>query len=97
MVRQAMISNVEALLAFFAKKSQGFEQLRTHLTVIPAKACTRGEQRDVLGFEERGIPCKYAVRSTQHKNGCVLRTHVQLDSGLRRNDVRFDLALRSAA
>ena len=35
--------------------------------VIPANAGTRGEHMDVLGFEERGIQCKYDVRSTQHR------------------------------
>jgi hypothetical protein len=81
MVRQVVTSNVEALLCFFAKKSQGFEQLRTRLIVIPAKAGIQLNMRpkDTIVF----------MLSATHKV-------FALDSGLRRNDVRFDLASRSA-
>ena len=81
MVRQGMTSNSTALLGFHAEKQQGFEQVRSHLIVIPANA---------------GIQCKYAVRSTQNKKSRVLRTRVQLDSGVRRNDERFGLAFGNA-
>jgi hypothetical protein len=55
--------------------------------VIPAKAGTRGEHMDVLGFEERGIQFKYVVRSTLNVfMSSASHSMFALGSGLRRND-----------
>jgi hypothetical protein len=81
MVMQAMTSNVEALLSFFAKKSQRFEQVCLPLTVIPAKA---------------GIQLNMRPKDTTFFVLSAAHNIFVLGSGLRRNDARFDVALRSA-
>jgi len=43
------------------------------LTVIPAKAGTRGEHMDVLGVEERGIQFKYASEGHKTAFECFSR------------------------
>jgi hypothetical protein len=50
---------LKALLA-----AKCFRNAPSNSAVIPAKAGTRGEHMDVLGFEERGIHIAFRIRAT---------------------------------
>jgi hypothetical protein len=81
MVRQGMTSNSKALLAFHAEKQQGFEQVRSHLIVIPANA---------------GIQLNMPPKDTTFFVLSAAHDIFALVSGVRRNDERFGLAFGNA-
>jgi hypothetical protein len=82
MVRQAMTLKLQALLSFFAGYRQGNQQARSCPAVIPAKA---------------GIQSNMRPKDTTFFMLSAAHSIFALDSGVRRNDERFDLAFGSAA